>query len=183
MPTHTLTYNRTMEVATELTTFFQLLLALSLGSLLGIERSIAGKQAGMRTFALVTIGSCLLILVSESVIARYGATASMDPLRVAAAIVTGIGFLGAGIIIFNQELRGLTTAASLWVSAAIGMAVAYELYSLALFATCLTLFVFVVLWFVEHYIESHFWVPDREPRVRFENLENEQRPQQRSIVP
>lgn len=173
-----------MEFSTELATFLQLLLALSLGSLLGIERSIAGKQAGMRTFALVTIGSCLLVLVSEEIVLRYAGQMNVNPLRVAAAVVTGIGFLGAGIIIFNQELRGLTTAASLWVSAAIGMAVGYELYMLALFTTCLTLFVFVVLWFVENYIESHFSVPDRAPPTKVENIsDDEHSPQQRPIVP
>lgn len=143
-----------MLVGSELELFFQLLLALVLGALLGLERSVAGKQAGMRTFALVAIGSCLFIIVSEDIVARYMGFGSVSPLRMAAAIVTGIGFLGAGLIIFQQELRGLTTAAAMWVASGIGMAIGYKLYLVAFFVTFLTLFVFIALWFFEHFVET-----------------------------
>lgn len=134
--------------------FFQLALALVLGAAVGVERSIAGKEAGMRTFALVTVGSCLFVVVGEVMANVYGDRFNFDPMRMASAIVTGIGFLGAGLIIFQHELKGLTTAAALWVAAAIGIAIGFRLYSIAVFTTFLTLFIFVVLWFLEHHIEK-----------------------------
>ena len=84
----------------QFTSFVQLAIATGLGLLLGTERTIAGKNAGMRTYALVSLGSCLLILVSVSVSQSFSAVFNFDPLRLAAGIVTGIGFLLAGIIIF-----------------------------------------------------------------------------------
>ncbi len=139
----------------QFTSFVQLAIATGLGLLLGTERTIAGKNAGMRTYALVSLGSCLLILISVSVSQSFSTVFNFDPLRLAAGIVTGIGFLGAGIIIFkNSSLEGLTTAAGLWVASAIGISVGYGLYALALFSTVLTLFVFTALWFVETKIKS-----------------------------
>ncbi len=135
--------------------FWQLMLALVLGMTLGLERSIVGKRAGMRTFALVAVSTCLFIVISELVTERYLPVTHFDPLRVAAAIVTGIGFLGTGIIIFDKELKGLTTAASLWVTAGIGMAVGFGLYAIAIFATIVTLFVFEILWHVERFVAHH----------------------------
>jgi len=130
----------------------QLLLALSLGLILGTERTFAGRTAGMRTYALVSMGSCLLIVMSNNVIASAASSLDPDPLRLAAGIVTGIGFLGAGIIIFKEgdsKITGLTTAAGLWVACAIGMAVGYSLYTIAIFGTILTILSFSVLWHVE----------------------------------
>ena len=73
-----------------------------------------------------------------------------DPTRIAAQIVTGVGFIGAGIIIFEQaKLRGVTTAAGLWLSAAIGMAVGFHMYAVAIFATLLALLILVILWMLE----------------------------------
>lgn len=139
----------------QFTAFIQLTIATGLGLLLGTERTIAGKNAGMRTYALVSLGSCLLILISISVTQSFSTVFNFDPLRLAAGIVTGIGFLGAGIIIFkNSSLEGLTTAAGLWVASAIGISVGYSLYALAVFSTVLTLFVFTVLWFLETKIKS-----------------------------
>jgi putative Mg2+ transporter-C (MgtC) family protein len=132
----------------------KLAVALVLGMTLGFERAAAGKTAGARTYALVSMGSALLVSVSELVVAQYVARgiASFDPLRVASQIVVGIGFIGAGLIIFREKeakLSGLTTSAGIWVAAAIGIAVGYGLYEIAIFATILTLFIFLVLWFVE----------------------------------
>ncbi|MEK7593145.1 MAG: MgtC/SapB family protein [Patescibacteria group bacterium] len=130
--------------------FGQLFLAMFLAGLLGLERALAGKVAGLRTFALVSMGSALLVIVSEEVSQRYFGLVDFDPLRVASQIVVGIGFLGAGLIIFREKkISGLTTAAGLWVSAGIGIAVGYKLYAIAIFATVLTLFVFTVMWFIE----------------------------------
>lgn len=130
--------------------FGQLFLAMVLAGLLGLERFLAGKVAGLRTFALVSMGSALLVIVSEEVSQRYLGLVDFDPLRVASQIIVGIGFLGAGLIIFREKkISGLTTAAGLWVSAGIGIAVGFKLYAVAIFATLLTLFVFTIMWFFE----------------------------------
>jgi putative Mg2+ transporter-C (MgtC) family protein len=133
----------------------QLVIALLLGAVLGFERLLAGKEAGMRTFGLVSVGSCLFVVIGELVAHQYVGRGlfTADPLRLASSIVTGIGFIGGGLIIFQHELKGLTTAAVLWVASAIGVAVGFELYLVATFTTFLTLFVTVGLWFVERYLE------------------------------
>ncbi len=145
--------------------FLQLLLAVFLGMILGTERSVvADKRAGTRTYALVALGACLFSIVSIQVTSGYIGLVSFDPMRVVAGIITGIGFLGAGIIIFKENsLQGLTTAAGLWVSAGIGVAVGYSLYAIAIFTTILTLLVFTVLWFVETKLDAFF---DKRSRVK-----------------
>jgi len=128
----------------------QLFLAMVLAGFLGLERVFAGKVAGLRTFALVSMGSALLVIVSEQVSQRYLGLVDFDPLRMASQIIMGIGFLGAGLIIFREKkISGLTTAAGLWVSAGIGIAVGFKLYVIAIFAALLTLFVFTAMWFFE----------------------------------
>ena len=128
----------------------QLFLAMVLAGFLGLERVLAGKVAGLRTFALVSMGSALLVIVSEQVSQRYLGLVDFDPLRMASQIIMGIGFLGAGLIIFREKkISGLTTAAGLWVSAGIGIAVGFKLYVIAIFAALLTLFVFTAMWFLE----------------------------------
>jgi putative Mg2+ transporter-C (MgtC) family protein len=127
-----------------------LIISLLLGSLLGLERTLAGKTAGLRTYGLVSMGSCLFILIARIVIPSTEAF-TFDPLRMAAAIVMGIGFLCGGVIVFKDStLQGLTTAAGLWVAAGIGMAVGYGLIDLSVFATIATLIVFTIFWFIEH---------------------------------
>lgn len=130
--------------------FKHLLLAAFLGAFMGLERVFAHKTAGIRTYALVSMGSALFIVVSSVVTATYLGATPFDPLRIAAGIVTGIGFLGAGTIIFkNSHLEGLTTAAGLWVAAGVGIASGFGLYAIAIFATVVTLFVFTAMWFLE----------------------------------
>ncbi len=130
--------------------FLQLFVAALLGGFLGIERALARKTAGLRTFALVSMGSALFVVISEIIGSQYVNIAAFDPLRVASQIIVGIGFLGAGLIIFKEsKISGLTTAAGLWVSAGIGVSVGYKLYSIAVFVTFLTLFIFTILWFIE----------------------------------
>lgn len=137
-------------MAGEYEIFWQLFLAVVLGGFLGLERAFAGKVAGLRTFALVSMGSALFVIISEIVARNYLGATNLDPLRMASQIVVGIGFIGAGLIIFhNRKLSGLTTAAGLWVSAGIGMAVGYKLYVIAVFVTILTLFVFTLMWLIE----------------------------------
>lgn len=136
------------------TLFLQLILAMFLGMLLGAERSFAGKTAGMRTYSLVSLGSCLFVVISIIVTAQYVSFVNFDPLRIAASIIVGVGFLGAGLIIVHDlTLKGLTTAAGLWVSAGIGISVGYGLYAIAIFTTFLTLIVFTLIWYIEEKIK------------------------------
>lgn len=133
---------------------YLLIIALVLGSMLGLERTMAGKTAGVRTFGLVSMGSCLFILIARFVMPTVDNFA-YDPLRMAAGIVMGIGFLCGGVIIFKDStLSGLTTAAGLWVTAGLGMAVGYGLLSLAFLATAATILVFTIFWFIEQKIVS-----------------------------
>jgi len=118
----------------------RLTLSLILSGLIGLERQILRRNAGLRTHILVCIGSCLIMLTSLYVFDIYKNTVSLDPSRIAAGVITGIGFLGAGPIIRDSEgIKGLTTAASLWVVAGIGMAVGCGFYRAALFTTFLSL--------------------------------------------
>jgi len=120
-------------------------LATIFGSLLGIEREIHGKVAGFRTHALVALGSALVMIVSIDIFEVYRNVATVDPSRIAAQVVSGIGFLGAGAILrFRSGVTGLTTAASLWLSAGIGLACGAGFLKPALVATGLGLFVAAV---------------------------------------
>jgi putative Mg2+ transporter-C (MgtC) family protein len=119
-----------------------LLLAAALGAAIGFEREVTGKSAGLRTHILICIGSTLFTEVSIAVAAL--GNGSGDPSRIAAQIVTGIGFLGAGAILRTEgEIRGLTTAATIWVVAAIGIAIGAGEYVTAVGTTALVL---VTLW-------------------------------------
>lgn len=133
----------------------RLFVALLLGMIIGTERVWAHKTAGMRTYALVSMGSALFVVISNEMIRYYAGFSGMNPLMIVSQIVVGIGFLGAGII-FNKDskLVGLTTATGLWVAAGIGMASGLGLYSIAVVATTLTLFIFIVLWFIEERIKK-----------------------------
>lgn len=125
--------------------FGQLVLAVFLGSLIGLERRLAHKSAGMRTFAMVSLGAALFTIISGLMYVQFGAGSAFDPSRIASQIVVGIGFLAGGMIIFNnQRVEGLTTSAGLWVAGGIGMAVGLQLYSLAIFTAVLLLMVFEV---------------------------------------
>jgi putative Mg2+ transporter-C (MgtC) family protein len=113
----------------------QLLLAAILGGLIGLEREIHGRPAGFRTHLLVSLGACVFTVTSIFFYRSFGA-ASVDPSRVAAQVVTGIGFLGAGAIIRDKaSVHGLTTAACLWVASAIGVACGAGLYGVSAVVT------------------------------------------------
>jgi len=117
-------------------------MATILGGLVGIEREMFRKPAGIRTHVLVSVGSCLMMLLSKSFSSLPGA----DPSRIAAGVVTGIGFLGAGIIIhYGGNIKGLTTAASLWVVCGMGLAVGFGYWTGAIITTLIVLFVLVFL--------------------------------------
>lgn len=131
----------------------KLILALVLGSAVGLERTISGKEAGMRTYALVTMGSCLFVLVSEALRPTYGSYAGYNPLFMVSQIIVGIGFIGAGLIIFHgHSVHGLTTAAGLWVSAGIGMAIGFGQYQLGLLTALFTLIIFSAMLRFERFI-------------------------------
>jgi len=124
----------------DLETILQLFLAIILGGLVGLEREFTKREAGLRTFILVCSGATLFTLVSlklsESLLGKAGV--DFDPSRIIGQIVLGIGFLGAGLIIFRgARVEGLTTAAALWMTAAIGAALGARFYFLAIFAAFL----------------------------------------------
>ena len=139
-----------MEITPQVTMIFaaRLVLAALLGGLIGLEREYHGRAAGFRTHLLVSLGSCLMVLLSEAYALKYtaGTVLSLDPTRIAGQIVTGIGFIGAGTIMREGlTIRGLTTAACLWVAAGLGLAVAAGLYFLSGFTTLVALVALGVL--------------------------------------
>lgn len=144
-----------------LITITKLSLAMVLGLLLGLERVYAHKTAGMRTYALASVATCFFIIISLHVgaeIAKVGD--SFSPAQIAAAVITGIGFLGAGLIFFKDDhVQNLTTAAGLWMCAGIGMAVGFGMFREAIFASILTFFVLGILTFFERYVRLRFF-PD-----------------------
>lgn len=133
---------------------FKLFLSLVLGSVVGLERKRKGQPAGIRTFALISMGATLAMIVSIYVPQEYlGHVANGDPSRIAAQVLSGIGFLGAGAIIqMKGSVRGLTTAAGIWMIAAIGLAVGVGMYVIATIATLFILFILHQLEQIEHKI-------------------------------
>ena len=158
--------------ATYMELTIRLMLALLLGGAIGIEREYRAKEAGFRTHFLVALGSALFCLVSQ-----FGFGVDLkDSSRVAAQVVSGIGFLGAGTIIFQKNVvRGLTTAAGLWVTAAIGLACGTGMYLAAVLTTAMVLLGLEVLnyWIPQlglSTIELSFSAPSRESVKKFITL-------------
>lgn len=112
----------------------RLLSAIIVGGLIGLERGMKNRPAGLRTYMLVCIGSCLIMLTNQYI---YQYTGAGDPMRLGAQVVSGIGFLGAGTIVVTKhnQIKGLTTAAGLWASAGVGLALGIGFYEAALTAT------------------------------------------------
>jgi putative Mg2+ transporter-C (MgtC) family protein len=128
---------------------FRVFVALILGLCIGAEREFRGHPAGLRTMALISAGSCMF--TGLGLIPDFPKT--VDPTRIAAQVVTGVGFLGAGSILRQGELvRGLTTAASIWVAASLGVAVGFGYFGLAVFVTVIVVMVLFVLKPVEERI-------------------------------
>lgn len=133
---------------------FKLFLSLLLGSIIGIERRRKGQIAGMRTFSLICMGATLAMLVSIYIPQEYMGLKNGDPGRIAAQVISGIGFLGAGAIIqMKGSVKGLTTAASIWMTAAIGLAIGAGMYLVPILSV---LFVLFILHFAERYEQSLF---------------------------
>jgi putative Mg2+ transporter-C (MgtC) family protein len=141
----------------------RLVMAAFLGSLVGLEREIHGRPAGFRTHLLVAMGSALFVVVSQEFYRQFGnfsgqGPIGVDPGRVAAQVVTGIGFLGAGAIIRDRgAIRGLTTAACLWITAAIGVACGVGMIAVAMLSTVLALASLLSLKIVERTIRKDLY--------------------------
>ena len=123
---------------------FRMFVSMLLGMLVGAERKRKGQIAGVRTFALISMGACLAMILSVYVPQEYMGLKNGDPGRIAAQVITGIGFIGAGAIIqMKGSVRGLTTAAGIWITAIIGMAAGIGMYACAIGATAFILIVLV----------------------------------------
>lgn len=145
-------------------TLGKFMLAAILGAVIGLEREIHGRPAGFRTHLLVSLGSCLYVITSIHFYTIYGnfsgtVAPGVDPGRVAAQVVAGIGFLGAGAIIREKSsVRGLTTAACLWVAAAIGVACGIGLFGISLLVTLMSLVSLLLLKRVEAMLSRDTYV-------------------------
>jgi putative Mg2+ transporter-C (MgtC) family protein len=129
-----------------------LIIAAVLGALIGVEREIAGKDPSIRTFALISMGSCMFALLSWESLSVFHVG---DPSRIAAQIIPGIGFLGAGTIFRSKYgVSGFTTAALMWVTAGVGMAVGLKRADLAISATVIALFITLSLRIVHKYVRG-----------------------------
>jgi putative Mg2+ transporter-C (MgtC) family protein len=143
---------------TEFEIVIRLSLAFAAGSIIGLERSSRRQVAGLRTHILIAVGACCLMLLSIWLPQNMNSP-NADPGRIAAQVVSGMGFLGAGAIIrLGGNTKGLTTAASLWLIAAIGMTIGAGLYIAAVTAIILALIALVLLNRVEKKIFPHDWV-------------------------
>lgn len=137
---------------------FRLVLAAVLSGMIGFEREFHGRAAGFRTHILLCIGSTFVMLTSIHIFDIYYTRVAVDPGRIAAGVVTGIGFLGAGAIMHSRSsIKGLTTAASLWVVAAIGLGVGSGLYLGSIITTILTLVALMIFSRIEHSMIRKDW--------------------------
>jgi putative Mg2+ transporter-C (MgtC) family protein len=128
----------------------KLVFALILGAFIGLERSLSGKEAGIRTFSLISLGSALFIILSNTIIPLSFSETYFDPTRTLGQIIVGLGFLAGGLVFFKEnKVHGLTTAAAVWVSAAIGAAVGLGAYLTAIITTFLVVFVLEILFRIE----------------------------------
>ena len=167
-----------------LTASTRLLLAVLAGGLIGLERSVHGRPAGFRTHTLVCAASSLLMLLSifqwQLIAGAPMDTVRVDPTRMAQGIMTGIGFLGAGVIIKERlKIRGLTTAASLWLTAAIGVVIGMGLYFAAFLATLLALGVLIIFRWIEAAIPT---LQTAQLSVRFVSHDNMSEEELRYVI-
>ena len=140
----------------ELTLFsivIRILVAIVLGGVIGLERGMKNRPAGLRTYMLVCVGSCLIMMTNQFL---YQTTGTGDPARMSAQVISGIGFLGAGTIVVtsHNQIKGLTTAAGLWTSACIGLAIGIGLYEVALIAGLCVFLVLTLLHEMDYFMRS-----------------------------
>lgn len=154
---------------TYLAILIRIFVAILIGGIIGMERSVKNRPAGLRTYMLVCVGSCLIMLTNQYIYQTVGAG---DPMRLGAQVVSGIGFLGAGTIIVTKhnQIKGLTTAAGLWAAAGVGLALGIGFYEAAVIAALAIYCTLTVLQFLENrvnrktkvlevYIELHEQTP------------------------
>lgn len=175
MDFHSLIYSTEITFGTAT---FRLFLAFFAGMLIGIEREAHSQPAGMRTHILITIGSALAMLLSIFIPQTYIGFQNGDPARIAAQVVSGIGFLGAGAILkFGVNVRGLTTAASVWAMAMIGLAIGAGMFMVSLVALIIILFSLSVMdTFEKHLFRNRIFkrieITVRKKTYNLKNLEN-----------
>jgi putative Mg2+ transporter-C (MgtC) family protein len=146
----------------------KLILSVIIGCVLGLEREVRGKSAGFRTLALICFGATVFTICSY----LLGVEANRD--RIAANIITGIGFIGAGVIFRNNSsVSGITTAASIWIAAALGMMIGIGEYTLTGISLVLSLFILYILDFVQFWIDDRFQHRDYKILFRKENYTKE----------
>jgi putative Mg2+ transporter-C (MgtC) family protein len=155
-----------MSIEAQLDATLRLVLALGLGAAVGLEREMQRMPAGFRTHALVALGSAIFTVLSGN---AFGGSGS-DPTRIAAQIVTGIGFIGGGAILhYRGNVRGLTTAASLWAVAAVGMAAGAGLWVIAVISSVLVIVALELFQRFERYARRRLGLPTRRiPRDAIE---------------
>ena len=137
----------------------RILVAIVLGGAIGLERGMKNRAAGLRTYMLVSLGACVVMLINQYTAQVFG---TGDPVRLGAQVISGIGFLGAGTIVVtsHNQIKGLTTAAGLWASACIGLAVGIGLYEVALMAGLAVFLVLTVLHECDYFMRSRTRVVD-----------------------
>lgn len=154
---------------TYLAVILRIFSAVVIGGIIGIERSIKNRPAGLRTYMLVSVGACLIMLTNQYI---YQVSGTGDPMRLGAQVVSGIGFLGAGTIMVTKhnQIKGLTTAAGLWSAAGVGLAVGIGFYEAAITATFAIYITLTVLHALEarvnrktRVLEVYVEVSDRVP--------------------
>lgn len=147
----------------------RLLIALIVGGLTGLERERSHQFAGFRTHILVSVGSCITSITSLSLFFQYNSYSNIDPARLSAQVLSGVGFLGAGAILKTSNgIRGLTTAAGIWATACIGIAVGYGYYILAISAW---LFVMVTLYILKNIDKMIFKKKQTIFNIKTDNIE------------
>ena len=153
----------------------KLLLSMTLGAIIGMERRRKGQIAGLRTFALISMGATLAMLISIYIPQVYLGLKNGDPGRIAAQVVSGVGFLGAGAIIqMKGSVRGLTTAAGIWMTACIGLAVGAGMYLISIITTLLIIFILVNIERIE--LRHNFLWESKIIRVKVHGILDDMQP-------
>jgi len=149
-------------------TFFKILLASLCGGIIGLEREMKGRPAGLKTFSLVCVGAALTMITNEYINVLHG---SGDNARMAAQVISGIGFLGAGTIMVtgHNQIKGLTTAATLWVTAALGIAIGAGFY----FGGIVGVVVIYITSFIYHHLDKIIMKSSRHMRIYVEGINEE----------
>ncbi len=139
----------------------RLLAAAVLGMALGLERSLAGKHAGMRTYAMVSLGSALFVILGTLAAYELSIFSGVNPLQIAGSVVIGIGFIGSGLAAFKGDHVEVTTVSGIWVVAAIGMAAGFGFYILAVAGTIIALLIFSIFSRFERIMRVRYGVLDK----------------------